>query len=773
MANYDIGPRLGIEGEKTFSKSLRSIEANVKNLSSQMKLMTAEFGSNNSSVEALTAKNELLEKSITATEQKVSLLGKQYDAQVRVLANLEGALNKATKEYGANSAEAQKAQNAYNTQSVKVQALSSKINESKASIAQMTEELEKNKDAMTEVVTGTDKAEKALSAMGNAAKSLLGLKKNTDDVASSMASAHKHSLSFGDAVKAIVTSEAIVGGFRALGSAVSSLGKELISFAKGGVETASDLEEVQNVVNVTFGEDGAKRIEEFAKSAAGSFGMSSLSAKQFTGTMGAMLKSMNLDPAVVETMSMQLTGLAGDMASFYNIDAEDAFAKLRAGISGETEPLKQLGINMSVANMEAYALSQGINTAWKEMTQAEQATLRYQYIMETTKSAQGDFARTSDSFSNQQRILQLNMENLSVSIGSKLLPVLNQFTGLLNQLLSGETDLAGFMTKVGETVAQVGQQVLNSLPAMTDAGLKMLTAVGTGISNALPQILTVAGQIATQLYNGLMERLPSAVEGGMNTLNSFLDGVISGLPKVLQMGFDILMKIAEGVIAKIPDLVARLPQLISALAKFFTANFPKFVAMGGELIVQLVAGLVKSGPKLLEAAGDLLVATLTYFTNRAAGFVNIGSNIVNGILKGLKKSWSDVTAWIKNGVDGLLGIAKKVLGIKSPSREFAKIGQFSAEGIGVGFDSKIGAVGRKIKKDVSKVIPEVNSHVAVTGGGNSGISAGTADSGSMVSAFREALSGAAVYMDGKKVGKLITTSQNNTTKALGTSPALA
>ena len=376
MAGYDIGPRIGIEGEKTFSTSLRAIEGNVKNLSSQMKLMTAEFGSNNKSMEAFAAKNALLEKTISATEQKVSLLDKRYDEQVKVLKELGDALDSATKEFGENSSEAQKAQNAYNRQSIEVQQLSSKINSSKASIAQMTQEIQSNREAMATLSSDWGKTGKALDLFKNAGKNILGLKKNTDDVAGSMASAHKHSLSFGDAVKAIVTSEAIVGGFRALSSAVANLGRELLDFAKSGIDTASDLQEVQNVVDVTFGEEGSKKIEEFAKSAAGSFGMSALSAKQFTGTMGAMLKSMNLGDTEVEEMSIALAGLAGDMASFYNLDPEEAFVKLQSGISGETEPLKQLGINMTVANLEAYALSQGINTAWKEMTQAEQATIR-------------------------------------------------------------------------------------------------------------------------------------------------------------------------------------------------------------------------------------------------------------------------------------------------------------------------------------------------------------------------------------------------------------
>lgn len=116
---------------------------------------------------------------------------------------------------------------------------------------------------------------------------------------------------------------------------------------------------MQNVVDVTFGQ-GASKINAWAKTTASAFGISELSAKQYSGTMGAMLKSMGLTTDASLNMSQKITELAGDLASFYNLDVDDAFTKIRSGISGETEPLKQLGINMSVANLEAYAMSKGI-----------------------------------------------------------------------------------------------------------------------------------------------------------------------------------------------------------------------------------------------------------------------------------------------------------------------------------------------------------------------------------------------------------------------------
>ena len=213
---------------------------------------------------------------------------------------------------------------------------------------------------------------------------------------------------------------------KAIGSAFAV--KQVIEFGKAAVGVASDLNEVQNVVDTTFG-SGASKINEWAKNAAEAFGESELQAKQFTSTLGAMFKSMGVAQAPMEEMSMSLAGLAGDMASFYNLDPTEAFEKLRSGISGETEPLKQLGINMSVVNLEAFAMANGITKSYQEMAQAEQATLRYQYIMSATADAQGDFADTSDSFANQQRILKLEIESLAAEIGQDLLPIAMELVG--------------------------------------------------------------------------------------------------------------------------------------------------------------------------------------------------------------------------------------------------------------------------------------------------------------------------------------------------------
>lgn len=224
----------------------------------------------------------------------------------------------------------------------------------------------------------------------------------------------------------------------AAGISAAKIGKAIVDWGKAAVDAASDLAEVQNVVDVTFG-DGAKQIESWSKTAGKQFGLTETQAKKFASTLGAMMKSAGMSGDEIIGMSTDLAGLAADMASFYNLDFETAFQKIRSGISGETEPLKQLGVNMSVANLEAFALEQGITKSFNAMTQGEQTMLRYQYLMQATADAQGDFSRTSDGFANASRRIETALNTINTAGGNLLMTVVEPLTAGLADILEKVT----------------------------------------------------------------------------------------------------------------------------------------------------------------------------------------------------------------------------------------------------------------------------------------------------------------------------------------------
>ena len=303
---------------------------------------------------------------------------------------------------------------------------------------------------------------------------------------------------------------------KAIGSAF--VVKQVVEFGKAAIGVASDLNEVQNVVDTTFGTKGAIKINEWARNAAEAFGESELQAKQFTSTLGAMFKSMGVGQAATEGMSMSLAGLAGDMASFYNLDPTEAFEKLRSGISGETEPLKQLGINMSVVNLEALAMSMGIKKSYNEMTQAEQATLRYQYIMSATADAQGDFADTSDSLANQQRILQLEIQTLAAEIGQDLMPIAQEMLSTAKDAIEWAIEHKDSLEKlavavIGVTGAYNLFKAALEAKALYDeviAGIKAMNAALAG-ENGLKVALNTAESAASGFGSKLASLGPEGV----------------------------------------------------------------------------------------------------------------------------------------------------------------------------------------------------------------------------------------------------------------------
>ena len=233
---------------------------------------------------------------------------------------------------------------------------------------------------------------------------------------------------FGKDLAGALTSVAVSAAFVKITNLLKQLGAE-------SIEIASDLEEVQNVVDVTFGEAGSARIEKWAQSVGSQFGLTELQAKRYASTMGAMLKSSGITGAEVYELSTSLAELAADMASFYNIDFDTAFQKIQSGISGQVAPLKQLGINLSVANLAEFALQEGIQGTYDDMNQAEKTMLRYQYLMAKTADAQGDFARTSDSYANSQRRITTGMETLKAQLGEMLLPIVSTVSDAIADLL--------------------------------------------------------------------------------------------------------------------------------------------------------------------------------------------------------------------------------------------------------------------------------------------------------------------------------------------------
>ena len=268
----------------------------------------------------------------------------------------------------------------------------------------------------------------------------------------------------------------------------------ITKFGKACIDLASDLAEVQNVVDVTFPTMSAQA-NKFAKSAADSFGLSETMAKRYLGTFGSMAEAFGFTEKEALKMSETLTGLSGDVASFYNITQDEAYTKLKSVFSGETETLKDLGIVMTQSALDQYALAHGVGATTKEMSEQEKVSLRLAFVTDQLTNAAGDFARTSDSWANQTRILKLRFDSLRAAIGQGLIALLKPVVKWLNAILLGLTTVAN---KFAEFISMITGKEIGGSSGAAQIAEDMGTAADAagGLGNAADHAASGVGKTA-------------------------------------------------------------------------------------------------------------------------------------------------------------------------------------------------------------------------------------------------------------------------------------
>lgn len=280
----------------------------------------------------------------------------------------------------------------------------------------------------------------------------------------------------------------------------------MVPLAAAGVASvnfSSDMQEAVNKVEVAFG-NAADSVKSWSSTTLNSIGLAQGTALDMAALFGDMATSMGYSQDAAAQMSMALVNLAADLASFKNIGIDQASTALKSIFTGETESLKELGVVMTQANLEAYALAEGYTTAYTAMDQAQQVAVRYQYVLANTQNAQGDFARTSDSTANQLRIFRESLKEAAATAGDELLPVITPIIGKLNELIQTFGDLDEGTQKA---VVQTGL-FLAALGPMLKVTGGITTAVKAGITvyQTLRTVMaanTAATTAATAAQTGL------------------------------------------------------------------------------------------------------------------------------------------------------------------------------------------------------------------------------------------------------------------------------
>lgn len=489
--------------------------------------------------------------------------------------------------------------------------------------------------------------------------------------------------------------------FESLGTVVKRIGfligsafavGKLVQFSRECIALGSDLAEVQNVVDVTF-TTMSDKVNEFAKNAMTSAGLSETMAKQYVGTFGAMSKSFGFSEAQAYDMSTALTQLTGDVASFYNISQDLAYIKLKSVFTGETETLKDLGVVMTQSALDQYALANGYGKTTSAMTEQEKVALRLKFVQDQLSAASGDFVRTSDSWANQVRVMQLQLQSLKATIGQGLINVFTPVIRVINILLGKLATLANAFKSFTELIT--GKKSSGSTGASgagltgTDAVADTVDAYGDAADNAEKladankdnATATKKAEKETKNYLSVLDeisKVSSTSDGSTSTPStSGSSGTGSSLPSAV--GNVDYGSLAEGETAldKISESAQKLADLLKKLWKPFQDAWKKegkntidsaqfaFSSLGtlaksvGKSIVEVWTN--GTGTAMLETMLRTAQNVLITIGNIAKGFAdawnknNVGTQIIQNIADALvvvmqfiEKIAEDTATWAAN-----------------------------------------------------------------------------------------------------------------------------
>lgn len=555
-------------------------------------------------------------------------------------------------------------------------------------------------------------------------------------------------------------STAIGFGVAQLATKVS---QSLINVANQAIELASDMDEVQNVVDTAFG-SMAYKCEEFADVAIEQFGMSKLSAKQTASTYMSMAKAMGLSMESASDMAIETAKLTGDVASFYNISTDLASTKLKSIFTGETETLKDLGVVMTEANLKQYALANGYKTAYKDMSQAEKVALRYNFVMDALSDAQGDFAKTSGSWANQTRILQERWKELLSIMGSGLIRIFTPVIQVINQVMSALINLANvFANTIGK---------LFGFNKEVEASTKSATAAA-GAESDLAEETEEAGKAAS----GSLASFDKLDVLQKNTSSSSDSGGGGGV----DLSFEEIdtQKADTSVFDDMSDALKRLQPYVDRLKDSWNnlkSAFERFASSKGvQAVVKVLKAILAFVGERIIAAGILVLAAALDILSGALDIVAGILTIVVGLFTGDMETASDGLKQVFTGlgevVKGLGKIIESVfvliLGTKATEaiKNAATVVKDWLVGGIQAFVSQMTALGSEIKRNLSANWEEIKAFTVEAWGAISGaiVDAATAAKDGLVSAWNAAKTATSTAWNALKtlVTDVITTIQGN------------
>ena len=528
------------------------------------------------------------------------------------------------------------------------------------------------------------------------------------------------------------------------GAAIVAAGAAAVAITKQAVENYGEYEQLVGGVETLF-KSSADTVMQYAANAYQTAGMS---ANEYMTTVTAfsasLLQSMGGDTeAAAEKANLAITDMS-DNANKMGTDMEliqnayRGFAKsnytmldnLALGYGGTKEEMERLLADAEKLSGIKYDISSysdivdAIHVVQTEMgitgTTAKEASTTIQGSVSAMKSAWANLITgIADENANLSGLIG-NVVESATTAASNLIPRIEQILSGIGEAITGFAPVLselipemisstlptlltaaislteGALNGIVSVLPALLTTALDALPQLISAASSIVQNLVSALAEAAPQVLSAGAQLLDQLTSGIESGLPDMISRLPQIIDGFLDYITDSLPTVLEKGEKILGNLIDGIINAIPALIDALPKVIVSLTTFFAENGPKILETGINLIGKLIVGIVQAIPALVKALPQIISAIVQGIGNLMGGIVDIGKDIVRGVWDGIKAMWS----WIKEKVSGFFGgivdNVKGILGIHSPSRVFAGIGENMALGLGEGWDNEYDNIKRGI-----------------------------------------------------------------------------
>ena len=620
----NIGPKIGVDGEKEYRQQISQIIQQSKTLASEMKLVSASF----------TAATSAQDKNA----KTAAVLNKQIATQRQYIAALAAQAGKAAATYGTNSVQAQK----YEEQ----------LNKAHAKLLEMQHALQDTEHGV-------------------------------EDLGKEMDNGGQKALSFGDLVKSNLASEAIIGGVKLMASAIKKAAEELVDLSKQAIQGFAEQEQLIGGVDTLF-KESSKQVQQYANEAYKNAGLSANEYMQtVTSFSASLLQSLGGDTAkaaayadrAVTDMSDNANKMGTDMASIQN--AYQGFAKqnytmldnLKLGYGGTKTEMERLIADASAMTAEQEKLNVAVDAG----------DLSFGNIVNAISVMQEHLGIAGTTAEEAEKTIEGSAKAMKSAWQ-------NLVTGMANENLDLSALIENFVESVQTFLDDnLIPRIQTMLPRMVEALTQLIGAMTPYIAPALQMLLPVIVQGISDLVSGIVQALPAVVSAISDVIPMIVDQLVTLLPQITASGVEIIAALVSGIGENLPALIPAAVDAIIEVASTLVANVDKIILAAGDLMSGLIRGLIEAIPRLIYRLPEIIIAITSGLLKGVGSIVDVGVQLIRGLFEGIKNAGTWLYNKLRGWVSNVLGWVKSLFGIHSPSTVFAdKIGKFIPPGITVG-----------------------------------------------------------------------------------------